>query len=101
MAVTATTLKAQHPEFDNTTLTDAIITGAVARASLRCDQTVLGDQYDLAVEYYACHLLALSPHAVSMRLGGEQFRSSKSLYLDVYKEIISAAGAAYRTLGVG
>jgi hypothetical protein len=96
MTVTASSLKAQHPEFATGSPSDTVITGFIQRAQRRLDETAYGDTYDDAVELLACHLISLSPGGRDLRLNP---RSTESVYLSAFKELQRNAGAAFRTLG--
>ena len=69
MTVTAASLKAAWPEFDDAA--DVLVTAKIARAYDSLDETTWGDLYDDAVTLKACHLLALTPDGRAMRLDPE------------------------------
>ena len=68
MAVTPTSLKAKHLEFDDSELTDAAIQSHIDDAAFFVSADVWGDAYDTGIDWKACHLLALSPFGRAMQL---------------------------------
>lgn len=66
MTVTVAQIKAEFPEFANTS--SELIAYKLADAQSLISGAVLGDLHDAAVKYYACHLIALAPHGEFARL---------------------------------
>jgi hypothetical protein len=91
MTVTAASLRALHPEF--TADPDAVVTGAIADATLRVNATVLGDLADTAITWLACHLIAESPYGRDRR---QDFDGFEDGYEQKYLAIIETSGRAYR-----
>ena len=92
--VTAASLKLHHPEFDPAD--NALVTAMIADATANVDDTVVSaTQLDGVVEWYACHLLALSPFGRDLRLARDD---STSVYGDELLRRTQAAGRMYRVL---
>jgi len=91
MAVTRTSLLAEHPEWANapTDLVDA----KLATAQNLLDSDVLGDLYDYAVVLKTCQLLAISPYARDMQLSASD---GTTIYDRALHDILVPAGAAHR-----
>ena len=66
MAVTVDQIKAEFPEFANTS--DVIISAKIADASGQLYPSGWGASYDQAVKYQSCHLIACSPGGEFARL---------------------------------
>jgi len=66
MTVTVDQIKAEFPEFANTS--SELIGYKLADAQRLVSGDVFGSLVDDAVKYYACHLIALSPHGEFARL---------------------------------
>jgi hypothetical protein len=90
LAVTATSLKANHPEFGNAT--DSLVTNMIGIAETKNDETVLGNRYDSCVEYYACHLLANSPMGMKALLTDTK---NKDKYYKEWVSLAMSSGQAY------
>ena len=84
MAITATSLKALHPEFSSASASDAFIELKIASAKLRLSASVWGDLYDTAVDLMACHLLAMDPDGRPMRLDPEMRAGKAGLGVTAY-----------------
>ena len=82
MTVTAATLKAEWPEFEDAS--DALVTAKISQAEGSLDESTLGDLYDNAVTLKACHLLALTPDGRAMRLDPEGKAGHYGLGVSVY-----------------
>ena len=84
MPVTATSLKAAWPEFEDAA--DALVTSKIAQAarSLAVSAFDDADVYDDAVTLKACHLLALTPDGRPMRLDPELRSGHYGLGVTVY-----------------
>jgi len=95
MAVTAASLKVNHPEFDNSALPDAVITAFIAQATLLHCEEVWGDDFDFGVEWKTCHLLALSPYGRSLKLVQDK---KKTIYGDEWTRREKQVGTAWRLL---
>jgi len=66
VAVTVEQIKAEFPEFANTS--DALIAAKIADAYEQLYPSGWGSGYDQAVKYQACHLIACSPGGEFARL---------------------------------
>lgn len=86
MAVTAASLKAAWPEFDNSICTDALVEKKIAQAmrSLSEESFPDSDTYDDAVTLKACHLIALTPDGRAMRLDPEGKAGHYGLGVTIY-----------------
>lgn len=94
MAVAVVDIRSQHQEFADTSATpDAVIQGAIDDAEGFLDPTVFGDQYDLAVRWYTCHLLAASPFSEDMRLQKDR---GVSIYWENLERLMRAYSVPYR-----
>jgi hypothetical protein len=83
-----------YPEFGNAD-PDALA-AAIARAELRVDEEVLGDQYDITVLHLACHELAGSQYGLDLRLTSDD---GDSFWNREAQKLLRAAGASWRPLG--
>ncbi len=92
MAVTATQIKTEFPEFANAET--ALIEAKIADAMALLSESAWGDDYDQAVKYKACHLLALSPTGEFARLdASEEPDGASTLYERHYMTLLrSIAG---------
>jgi len=91
MAVTRASLIAEYPEFTNADT--ALVTTKISHAYKFVDETIFGDQADLAVTLYACHLIAMSPYGMEMRL---QDKNGETTYLKLFNKEAILTGASYR-----
>jgi len=91
VAVTSTSLRTEHPEWEDAP--DAVVDAAIARAQSLISATVLGDRFDDAVALKACQLLALHPQGRDMRLEKDE---SRTIYDGPLEALLRAAGSAYR-----
>lgn len=94
MAVTESTLKARFPEFDNATT--AHVEAAIADAELMVDRAYFGNKADMAVTYYAAHIIASNPKARLMR--NEKGKAPTTAYLALYERVKMSIGAGFRVI---
>jgi hypothetical protein len=93
MTVTVDQIKAEFPEFANTD--SGLIGYAIAKATLLVDPGTFAALTDDAVKYYACHLIALTPHGEQARLveaqepGGATTTSPRQ-YLMIRRSVVVA-----------
>lgn len=93
MTVTVDQIKAEFPEFASTD--SALIGFRLADAIRIIDQASFGTQYDDAVKYLTCHLVALSPHGEFARLVQSQEPGGASTtYERYYLKIMRSAVVA-------
>ena len=89
MSVTAASLKAGYPEFNDAT--DALVNAKIANALLETDSDVWGTNYDHGVTLLACHYLALSPDGRAMRLDPDgkagHYGLGQSIYGQMYERL--------------
>jgi len=96
MAVTAVSLVARYPEFeDAVTAYPAMVDACIAEAALMVDGNVYGDKADMAVTSYAAHLIALNPIGELARLDK---KSDKTTYLIHFTNIKKSVAAGFRVL---
>jgi hypothetical protein len=97
MTVTATSLKTLYPEWDNATLTDAIINQMIDQAEREIDTELVSDTdtFDDLVMLKASDLLARSPQARSMRLVNDDYTTNYGIEFD---RRASMFGSSWRTV---
>ncbi len=93
MAVTASSLKTNHYEFND--VLDATVTDRIAKATRHCNSTTFGDQLDDAVELWACHLLASDHFGSNLALDDD---GDADLYYRKWKELARPLGRAIWSL---
>ena len=77
MAVTVESLKTRFPEFDATP--ETLVAACIADAELMLSSEAFGNQYDMAVNYKAAHLIAVNPLGEMARLDAKKPASNGSL----------------------
>lgn len=99
MAVTATILKAEFPEFDDTP--DAIVDARIADAVLRVSTSTWGTLTDVGVKYLACHLIAMGPLGEQAKLdlksGPDAGKSTTEYFLE-YERMMRIVSSGCRTI---
>lgn len=92
MPVTPDQIKAEFPEFVNTS--SELLAGKIADATGLLNESAFGDLYDQAVKYKACHLIAVSPSGEFARLDPSKEPDGASTlyerhYLRLLKSIVT------------
>lgn len=86
MAVSVGQIVVEFPEFANTD--QGLIAAKLADAQQQLDATAFGDDYDAAVKYLACHLIAVSPSGEFARLDPtEETDGASSTYERQFRRI--------------
>lgn len=93
MAVDRTSLITRFPEF--TAATEALVTACIADAELMVDRAYYGNKADMAVTWYAAHLIAINPLGEMARLDK---KSDKTIYLIGFNNIKRSLGAGCRVI---
>lgn len=91
--VTRDTLITRFPEFTDTP--DTLVTASIADAELMVDRTYFGAKADMAVTYYAAHLVAINPLGEMARLDKH---SDKTTYLVAFERVKRSLGAGCRVI---
>lgn len=87
MTVTVAQIKQEFPEFANTN--SEVIGYKLADAVRLVSAADLGDRYDDAIKYLACHLIALAPHGEFARLvESQQPGGASTTYERHYRQIL-------------
>lgn len=86
MTVTPDQIISEFPEFVNTS--SGLIAAKIEDATELLDATAFGDDYDDAVKYMTCHLIAVSPSGEFARLDpSEETDGASSTYERQYLRI--------------
>ena len=93
MAVDKTTLRARFPEFTNTP--DSLVDASIADAKLMVDSVYYGTRYDMAVTYYAAHLIAVNPLGEMARLDK---KADTTTYWLLFESVKRATGTGFRVI---
>ena len=93
MAVTYSSFVTRFPEFTNAT--QALVEACIAEAELMVDSNYYGDKADMAVNYYAAHLIAINPLGEMARLDK---KSEKTIYLIHFEKIKRSSGTGFRVV---
>jgi hypothetical protein len=90
MTVTVGQIKAEFPEFVNTSA--ELIGYKLADAERVVGGAVFGELRDDAVKYYACHLIALAPHGEFARLvESTELGGASTTYERQYLKLVRSA----------
>jgi len=89
--VTLASLRAAHPEFDDTP--DDVLSSAISQAENQIDEGIWGDTYDDGVMLLACHLAAATAYGGGGRLSE---KSRRSIYYQDYLDLRKDAGSSWR-----
>lgn len=86
MAVSVDQLRAEFPEFANTD--SGLIQAKIDDAIAQLNDDAFGDDFDAAVKYLACHLIAVSPSGEFARLDPtKETDGASSTYERFFKQI--------------
>lgn len=101
MAVSVASLTERFPEIGPTP--EAVVSRAIAEATLRTSAKAFGDRYDDAVALRAMHLLAISPQGLNARL--ETKAGDNPLMMSTYGtellQLMREAAGGPHMVGVG
>ena len=93
MAVDYITLTTRFPEFNATPA--SLVTASIADAELMVDRSFYGAKADMAVTYYAAHLIAMNPLGEMVRLDK---KGAKTVYSVLFEAIKRGIGAGCRVI---
>lgn len=93
MAVTVGELTTRFPEF--ATAEPTLIQSAIDDAELMVDRDFYGTRADMAVKYYAAHLIATNPLGEMARLKKNE---EPTTYLEQFNRIKYSTGAGCRVI---
>lgn len=93
MAVTPALMLTNHPEFEGAS--NALLQDAIDKATRRVNPDMFKDTTDDAIEFLACHIVALSPYGQAARLVAAD---RSTTYLTQYEELAREAATGYRVI---
>ena len=93
MALSQAVFLAQFPEFGNAP--PGLVERALDEAALMVDSAVYGTKTNVALGYYAAHLIAINPLGELARL---QKDPEKTTYMLAFQRIQRSLGAGFRTI---
>jgi len=93
LAVSRATLIARFPEF--TATPESLVTAAIADATLMVDSDYYGGKADMAITYYAAHLIATNPLGEMARIDK---KSDRTVYLAAFERVMRSIGAGFRMI---
>ena len=94
MAVTLGELVGRFPEF--APAAPSLIDGSLADAALMVDSAYYGKKADMAIMYYAAHLIATNPLGEMARL--DKGKSEATTYLKQFERIKRSIGTGCRVI---
>jgi hypothetical protein len=93
LSVTRQIFLDRFPEFSKAP--DTLIDASLADAALMVDRTYFGAKADLAVTYWAAHLIAINPLGEMARLDK---KNKDTIYSTMYDQVKRSIGAGFRVI---
>lgn len=93
MSVTRASFIERFPEFTETPST--LVDASLADAALMVDADYFGSKADMAIRYYAAHLIAINPLGEMARLDKH---GEKTTYLTEFEKVKRSLGAGFRVI---
>lgn len=96
MAVTMASLRAAHPEFEDSP--DAVVQDSIDKATNQLDSATFGDLLDDATEWLSCWLIVTSPYSRDKKMGLNSDQATYwARYIEIQEAVTSFPGGEFMT----